>query len=135
MQRRRRGVPLQVPVVQRSQAAEPEVLRVTGPRAVPRVPTHDLLAAPARQRGGAIISCKRPRREVHRQRHTGFDHVHAVHHAVQLTQRVDDLVYITNLLEHERGAQFVCGGASRGYVQRLRVGTYKSYEKQNTTLH
>ena len=112
--------------MQRSQAAEPEVLRVTGPSAVPRVPAHDLLAATARQRGGAIISCKRPRREVHGQRHASFDHVHAVHHAVQLTQRVDDLVYIANLLEHERGAQFVCGGASRGYVQRLRVGTYKS---------
>ena len=52
--------------------------------------------------------------------------VSAVHHAVQLTQRVDDLVYIAHLLEHERGAEFVCGGASRGYVQRLRVGTCKS---------
>jgi HD superfamily phosphohydrolase YqeK len=49
-----------------------------------------------------------------------------VHHAVQLTQRVDDLVYIADLLEHERGAQFVCGGSSRRYVERLRVGTYES---------
>jgi len=72
------------------------------------------------------IKINSPRREVHRQRHTGFDHVHAVHHAVQLTQRVDDLVYIADLLEHERGAQFVCGGSSRRYVERLRVGTYES---------